>query len=136
MSASSKPEIGSIGWVDLTVPDADGTRDFYAQVVGWKPSPVDMGGYSDFNMNAPESGEPRAGVCWARGANADLPPFWLIYMTVANVDESAKRCVELGGKVITGPKGFGGQGRYCVIEDPNGAVAALYSATPAPPPEA
>ncbi|MGB6336961.1 MAG: VOC family protein, partial [Thermoanaerobaculia bacterium] len=45
MSDDSKPEIGKIGWTDLTVENADDVRDFYTAVVGWKPSPVDMGGY-------------------------------------------------------------------------------------------
>ena len=34
------PAVGSISWVDLTVPDAPGVRDFYAAVTGWRPSPV------------------------------------------------------------------------------------------------
>ena len=27
--------IGKIGWIDMTVDDASGLRDFYQQVVGW-----------------------------------------------------------------------------------------------------
>lgn len=27
---------GTIGWVDLTVADAESTRDFYRDVVGWE----------------------------------------------------------------------------------------------------
>ncbi len=124
---SEKQEIGSIAWTDLTVENAEEVRDFYAAVAGWKPSPVEMGGYADFNMTAPESGEPKAGVCHARGANADLPPQWLIYIVVADVEASAERCRELGGKVLAAPKDMGGQGRYCVIQDPAGAVCALWS---------
>lgn len=86
-----------------------------------------MGGYADFNMNAPAGDVPVAGICHARGVNADLPAQWLIYIRVADVDRSAARCVELGGHVISGPRGFGSQGRYCVIQDPAGAVAALFS---------
>lgn len=124
----SKPEIGSIGWVDLTVGNADEVRDFYAQVAGWKPEPLDMGGYSDYNMAAPGSGEPKAGVCHARGDNAGLPPVWLIYIVVADLDASAARCTELGGKILMQPKSLGAMGRMCVIEDPAGAVSALFEA--------
>lgn len=127
MSGSDKQELGSIAWTDLTVENAEEIRDFYAAVAGWKPSPVEMGDYTDFNMTAPESGEPKAGVCHARGTNADLPAQWLIYVVVADVDASAERCRELGGAVLAGPKGMGGQGRYCVIRDPAGAVCALWS---------
>jgi hypothetical protein len=118
--------IGSIGWVDLTVPDAERVKQFYAAVVGWAPEPVDMGGYADFNMTSPSNGQPMAGVCHRRGVNADLPAQWLIYIDVPDLDASMSRAVELGGRILAGPKGFGGQGRYCVIEDPAGAVAALF----------
>ena len=127
MADSKKPAVGSVTWRDLTVKNAEKIRDFYSKVVGWKSSPVDMGGYNDFNMNLTGSGETVAGICHARGPNAKLPPQWLIYITVADVDESAKRCVELGGKIIDRPKAFGGDTRFCVIEDPAGAVAALIS---------
>ncbi len=121
-----KPEVGSIGWVDLTVDDAEAVRDFYAKVVGWQPSPVEMGGYSDFTMSSPESGTPTAGVCHARGSNADVPPQWLIYLIVPDLDASISSCRELGGEVIVWPKEMGGQGRYCVIRDPAGAASALF----------
>ncbi len=120
-------DIGKIGWFDLTVEDAASIRDFYAKVVGWRPEDVNMGEYSDFNMTMPESGDPAAGICHARGDNAGLPSQWLIYITVADVDSSAAACTENGGKVLVGPKSMGG-GKFAVIEDPNGSVAALYQA--------
>ncbi len=86
-----------------------------------------MGGYSDFNMNAPGSGETIAGICHAQGSNAQRPPQWLVYITVADVDRSAALCKELGGKVIVGPKEMGSHGRYCVVQHPAGAVAALFT---------
>ncbi len=118
-------DIGKIGWIDLTVEDAPAIRDFYAKVVGWKPEDVGMGDYSDFNMTMPESGDPAAGICHARGGNAELPSKWLIYITVADVDKSAETCRENGGQVVVGPKPMG-DGKFAVIEDPNGSVAALY----------
>jgi hypothetical protein len=85
-----------------------------------------MGSYDDYNMNSPKSGETVAGICHAQGPNANLPPQWLLYIMVENVDESAQRCVELGGQVVDGPRSMG-EGRFCVIRDPAGAVAALIS---------
>ena len=123
MSDSSKT--GNIGWQDLTVADAKSVRDFYAQVVGWKFTAQSMGDYEDFNMIAPSDGETVAGICHARGANADVPPAWLIYIIVDDVDASAAKCVELGGKIITGPRSTGG-GRFAVIQDPAGAVCAIF----------
>lgn len=124
--SDSAPETTSITWVDLTVDNAGEVSDFYSKVVGWKADAVDMGGYSDFNMNAPESGMCVAGICHARGTNAALPPQWLIYVNVTDLDQSIVRCAELGGEILVGPRDMGSQGRYCVIRDPAGAAIALF----------
>ncbi|MGH9409042.1 MAG: VOC family protein [Vicinamibacterales bacterium] len=123
MTSITTPRPGSITWQDLTVEDAARLRDFYQSVAGWAPSPVQMGGYTDFTMLA--EGEPVAGICHARGGNADLPPQWLIYITVEDLDHSVAECERLGGALLTQPRSFAG-GRYCVIRDPAGAVCALY----------
>lgn len=121
-----KPKIGSIVWRDLTVKNAAKVRDFYSAVVGWKSQSLSMGAYDDYCMNTPVGDETVAGVCHARGVNKGLPPQWLMYVTVADVDESAKACVAHGGKVLVKPRPLG-EGRSCVIEDPAGAVIALCS---------
>ena len=120
-------ENGTIGWIDITVDDAEGLRDFYANVAGWKPENVDMGEYADFSMMTPDSGTPAAGICHARGGNADQPRQWLIYINVPDAVASAEACSANGGKVLVGPKSMGGA-MFAVIEDPAGAVAALYQA--------
>jgi len=112
---------GSIVWTDLTVDDPEGVRDFYREVVGWKSTPQSMGDYDDFNMMAPGTETPMAGVCHARGANANLPAQWLVYVQVEDVEARAR---ELGGAVVDGPRGMGSL-RFCVIRDPAGAVLAL-----------
>src|SRR3954466_7691130 len=101
---SSTPRPGSISWQDLTVADAEKTRDFYQAVIGWSPQPVPMGAYSDFVMTA--DGNEVAGICHARGANADLPPVWLIYITVADLDHSLHECQRLGGSVLAPPRSY------------------------------
>ncbi len=123
---TDQPGVGTIAWQDLTVENAEQVRDFYASLVGWTVKPLSMGDYDDYCMNAPGEGKTVAGVCHARGNNANLPPQWLVYITVGDVEVSARRCVELGGKVIDGPRSMGKQ-RFCVIQDPAGAVAALVS---------
>ena len=119
MGDDAKRTIGEIAWTDLTVENAEQIRDFYREVVGWSSDPVAMKEYDDFNMKCPDAGNTVAGICHARGSNANLPPQWLIYINVADVDKSIQRCVELGGQVIDGPRSAGG-GRFCVIRDPAG----------------
>lgn len=119
-----KHKFGQVSWVDLTVKNAEQVRDFYKEVVGWNSADVDMGGYSDYNMNL-EDGKMVAGICHSRGLNANLPPQWLIYITVSNLEKSLARCKTLGGKIIDGPRSMD-ESRFCVIQDPSGAVAALW----------
>jgi len=119
---------GKIGWIDLTVPNAEAVRDFYHHVTGWTPSPVEMGGYQDFCMHPSEGADPVAGICHARGENAAMPPQWMIYITVDNLDSAIEKCEKLGGKVRVPVRSLGSSGRFCVIEDPAGAVAGLFEA--------
>ena len=128
MSEDQAPQVGSITWRDLTVPDATKVADFYKEVVGWKVEPVSMGDYNDYNVNTPKEGETVAGICHARGENSKMPAQWLMYITVANVEESARKCTEHGGEILDGPRDLG-EGRFCVVKDPAGAVCALYAPT-------
>jgi predicted enzyme related to lactoylglutathione lyase len=73
----------------------------------------------------PVSGEGVAGVCHARGSNAELPSGWLIYIVVAYVEASAAACTSNGGRIVVEPRGLAG-GRFCVVADPGGSIAALY----------
>ncbi len=122
---SNTPEPGSIGWMDLTVEHAEQIRDFYAQVTGWKTEDHSMGEYSDYVMKTPESDTPVAGICHARGQNANLPPQWLMYVQVVDLDLSLKSCLDLGGTVISSARSMGDFGTMAVIQDPAGAVLAL-----------
>ena len=124
MSGREKPEIGAVGWFDLTVPDADGVREFYERVVGWTSRGHDMGDYEDYEMSTPD-GRRVAGVCHARGVNAEVPPRWMLYVNVADLDESLKQCEALGGAKVGEIRDMGSYGRLCYVRDPSGAAIAL-----------
>ena len=121
-------DLGKIVWHDLTVPDAEKVRAFYSAVVGWRSDPVDMGGYSDYMMVGTNE-EPGGGICWARGENADLPPQWLLYVMIENLDASLDKCRALGGTVLAGPRALGKGQRFAVVRDPAGAVMAIVEKT-------
>ena len=121
--SEEKAVMGSIGWVDLTIDDASGLRDFYKSVVGWTSGELDLGGYSDYTMHD-ANGTAVTGVCHARGQNAGLPAQWLIYVNIPDLDASLEAVKKHGGKVLGGPRGDGP--RFAIIQDPAGAVMALY----------
>jgi predicted enzyme related to lactoylglutathione lyase len=118
--------VGKVEWMDLTVPDAGQLQKFYTSVVGWSSNDVDMGSYSDFNLNLPGTEDTIAGVCHSRSNNDNIPSQWLIYVRVKSVADSAERCKKMGGEVLDGPRRMGGS-NFCVIKDPAGAVMALLS---------
>ena len=118
--------IGAVTWMDLTTQDADGIRDFYKNVVGWKSMDISMGKYNDYCMQSPDDDVVRTGICHSRGSNATIPPAWIMYINVANLDESIAQVINGGGDVINGPRKMGEKARYCIIKDPAGAYCGLF----------
>ena len=49
---------------------------------------------------------------------------WLMYVTVGDIDESVRRRLARGGRLVNGPRSMGPQ-KFCVIQDPAGAAVAL-----------
>lgn len=125
-----KQHTGIIKWVDLTVDDTENVRDFYSAVVGWQSTGLDVGGYDDYVMTQPDTGDIAAGICHQAGEIKGLPQQWLVYVKVDDLDDSIAACNEHGGKVVFGPKDSETMGRWCVVQDPAGAVMALTEITP------
>lgn len=124
---AARARAGRIVWLDLTVADAASTRSFYERVIGWSSEGVSMTDgtdtYVDHAMLA-EDGEAVAGICHARGPNRGLPPVWLLYLPVGDLDQSVERVQALGGQIIKDGRGDGSTGAV-VIRDPAGAHVAL-----------
>jgi predicted enzyme related to lactoylglutathione lyase len=55
-----------------------------------------------------------------------LPPVWMVYIVVENLEESLTACREGGGEILLGPKEVSPGSTYGIIRDPAGAVCALY----------
>jgi len=124
--SDKKKSIGKIGWFDLTVDNADSIKDFYSAVVGWEAKEFDMGEYSDYTMNIPETDICVAGICNKKGTNAEIPSNWMMYITVADIEQSSEAVIAKGGKLLTKIKNMGESSRYVFIQDPSGAVCALF----------
>lgn len=128
MPESKPSHFGTISWADLTIPNAEEIRDFYKDVIGWGSEGLMMKdgeeSYPDYVMKD-DAGNAVSGVCHARGANKNLPPQWLVYVTVEDVEASLERCTELGGSVLHTSLAKDGAVAYAVIQDPAGAVLAV-----------
>jgi predicted enzyme related to lactoylglutathione lyase len=117
---------GKVSWVDLTIPDAEAVRDFYQAVVGWQPEGLSMGDYEDYMMKR-DNGDAAAGICWKRDENANVPSGWMIYITVSDMDAAIEQVKAKGGKVREIRKDDKDKPYMVYIEDPAGAVCALFS---------
>lgn len=124
MENTNRP--GTLLGFDLAVPDAETISHFYHEVVGWEIGVQRMGDYDDFFMKDRDTGDVRAGICHTKGLNSDLPPVWLMYLRVSDLDESLERCVKLGGKVLGEKRCCGKMGTYVLIQDPAGAYVMLW----------
>ena len=116
---------GTPVWFELTATDQDAAQAFYAAVAGWHvaASPVpEHGGY----RVAEADGKPVAGI---RKAIPEAPglPGWTIYLATGDVDATAARVVELGGRIAFGPLDIPQVGRFALVSDPQGVVFALMS---------
>ena len=57
-----------------------------------------------------------------------IPPHWLSYVSVASADETAAKAKALGATLMKEPFDVIDMGRMAVIQDPTGAVFALWQA--------
>jgi uncharacterized protein len=118
------PPLGAFCWDEVMTTDTDRAGEFYRSVFGWTTQPVDMGPAGMYYLF--KRGDKDAGGMMPRPAAAAGPPSWLSYVLVADVDASARRVEELGGKLHVQPRDIPGIGRFSVAQDPTGAVFALF----------
>ena len=119
---------GRITWLDLTVPDAPATCDFYGKVVGWSVQDVELEGANGRDADhrlIGGDGIPAAGVRRARGVDPILPPIWIICLPVGDLAESLRRVREGAGSVVAVTQGTDGEPTHAVIQDPVGVYLSV-----------
>lgn len=114
---------GAFSWNELMTADVEGAKAFYGKLFNWQ--------LEDMKMEMPYAlakidGEDKAGLM-ALTPDIDMPPSWGAYVTVDDVDASAKQAEALGGKVLIEPRDIPNVGRFCVISDPQGATLSMIT---------
>ena len=127
MSANEN-KLGKFLWADLTVPNAAELKEYYKEVIGWSEHPVAMKDgeepYEDFAMMT-DKDTAVAGICNQRGVNANIPPQWITYINVEDVEKSLNKAIALGGKLVHESKKKDGSYNFVIIADPVGAVFGM-----------
>lgn len=115
-------EPGAMAWCEVNTRDADTAATFYERVFGLRRERVDIDVTTYYMLQ--NHGVPVAGVLQMTAEWGDLPPHWMAYFRVADVDDAKARVLAHGGQVPVGP--FDSPyGRIIVVIDPQGAALSL-----------
>jgi len=120
------PEVGEASWHELMTTDAPAAMKFYSEVFGWQPSEtMDMGAMGKYHMfNRPHG--MIGGMMNKPPEMANVPPHWMIYFRVPDIDAAIERIRANGGKVLNGPTEVPGGDRIVNAMDPQGAAFSLH----------
>ena len=111
-------------WADLSTPDPERGAQFYSGLFGWtvEKSENDPSGY----LHIKNGNDFIGGIPPAQHRNPQAPPHWLIYIQVADVEATATKAQQSGGKVLMPAKKMEGVGTWAILADPQGAVFAIF----------
>lgn len=116
-------------WADLATTDVEGAKKFYTDLFGWNATDEPAGEGMFYTMLDKNS----MLVCATYEQNEqmrqqDVPPMWQSYVSVEDVDTMVIKATQAGGSVIMQASDIFDYGRMAVVQDPTGAMLALWQA--------
>ena len=122
---------GKFVWFEHVSKDAKRAQAFYGEVLGWKAQPFPMG---ELTYDMIYVGDTMIGG-YGTPRSDRQPPHWISYVSVEDVDASAKAATAAGGKVVQGPFDIPNVGRTARIADPQGAEICPFKSSNGDPPD-
>jgi len=129
MQETPEYKLGTFCWVELATSDGEAAKKFYTQLFGWTYEDHPMGPgmvYTMLKLNGKDVGA--LYKLMAEQVSKGVPPNWLSYVSVTSADESTAKAKELGATILKDAVDVMTVGRMSVIQDPTGAVFALWQA--------
>lgn len=124
---NKKPQHGHFSWNELLTTNLDSAKEFYGELLGWTFNETQTI-YGETYLIALKDDTMVGGMLIKPD---DVPesvkPCWDPYITVNDVDETAAKVEELGGKVMLAPTDITNVGRFCVIRDRQGVYLNLIT---------
>jgi predicted enzyme related to lactoylglutathione lyase len=118
MTVRDTAPLGAPCWTDLWTSDVEGSRRFYAELLGWEAQEpnAEFGGYWMFTR----AGVPVAG---GMGPMGDIEPSnsWTPYLAVADIAKTMDAAAAAGATVAVPPMPVADMGIQSVFDDPTGA---------------
>lgn len=122
------PKHGTFCWNELATNNLETCQTFYGQLLGWQLKQSKMPDCEMVYTEISAGGPCGIGGMYQMGKEfGDAPPHWMSYISVDDVDASAAKVWELGGKVCVPPTDIPNVGRFCVVSDPTGATFSLIT---------
>ena len=119
-----KGEPGAIMWNELMTSDQTDATEFYTGLLGLGSG--SMEGPMEYTL-LKVSGDDVAGVMQITEGMGPVPPNWMVYFGVANVDDITIQAEALGAIVLVPGTDIPGVGRFATIQDPQGAVFGMFT---------
>jgi predicted enzyme related to lactoylglutathione lyase len=114
---------GTFCWDELHTKDLEAAKKFYTGVFGWSGK-ASAGGTMDY-WHWTSGGKDIGGMMSQMGPPG-VPPHWLAYTAVSDVDGMTKKVETLGGKVMMPAMDIPKVGKFSVVADPTGGVFSLF----------
>ena len=118
---------GRFVWYDLMTSDPDSAVDFYTRMAGWGTAPWE--GQGDPYTMWTNSGTPLGGVVPlpAEAQEAEVPPYWMAYVSVPDTLATVQQAEELGGSVVVPATEIPNVGHFAILHDPQGGAFTAFS---------
>ena len=135
--------VGTFSWCELQSRDIAAALPFYEELFGWRweQSSVDESPYLVGHLDAKAAGQGEAAegvdtsvagaMAMPPGVPDAVPSMWGVYFTVADLDATVARAVELGGSVVVEPMDMGDMGRWAMLADSAGGAGFYVIEMPA-----
>jgi len=123
MTTPDQPIVGAPCWVDLLTSDAERSRAFYGELLGWEalePS-AEFGGYFMFTKD----GAPVAG-CMGSGPDSPVTDVWSVYLTSDDTHKTVAAAEAHGGQVLMPPTDIADLGIMAIVSDAGGAAVGVW----------
>ncbi|MCX4878883.1 MULTISPECIES: VOC family protein [unclassified Streptomyces] len=112
---------GSLGWVELLTRAPERCLSFYTTVFRWSVNASEH--YTQWGIDGADFG---GMVRMDDKFPPEVPPHWLPYFAVSDVDATAATATGAGGTVLMAPTAVPDGPRIAVLRDPQQAVFGVY----------
>ncbi len=123
MSDNAMVRHGAFSWCELMTTDVQAAKQFYTELLGWTTEEMPGMAYTVVQTGGVGIGGIMAIPSHAPGA----PPHWGTYVTVDDVDATARKAQELGATTIMPLTDIPNVGRFYTFQDPQGAVISIIT---------